>query len=179
VPLDLDRSGTFYVGEGGTGTLDITAVDRSVARLMHTLATSPAPQARRRSTAPAQPGPTATTCTWVTTARARSTSPAADRSAAGVGFSHTTRTSTGRVTVDGPGSSWTNSNGLSVGFDGPGTLDITNGGRVSNSYARLAKGPARRAQPRSTVPARPGLAPAGWTWVAMATACSASLMVAW
>ncbi len=39
--------------------------------------------------------------------------------------------STGTVTVDGAGSSWTNS-GLVVGFRGTGTLTIQNGGAVSN-----------------------------------------------
>ena len=41
--------------------------------------------------------------------------------------------STGIVTVDGAGSSWTNSGGLFVGFSGTGTLTIQNGGTVSSS----------------------------------------------
>jgi T5SS/PEP-CTERM-associated repeat protein len=40
--------------------------------------------------------------------------------------------STGEVTVDGAGSTWTNSRFLSVGYSGSGTLNITNGGVVSN-----------------------------------------------
>ena len=38
--------------------------------------------------------------------------------------------STGEVTVDGAGSTWTNSQGLTVGYLGNGKLDITNGGNV-------------------------------------------------
>jgi T5SS/PEP-CTERM-associated repeat protein/autotransporter-associated beta strand protein len=38
---------------------------------------------------------------------------------------------TGAVTVDGAGSTWTSSNTLTVGDSGPGTLGITNGGKVS------------------------------------------------
>ncbi|MCD4824621.1 MAG: PEP-CTERM sorting domain-containing protein [Phycisphaerae bacterium] len=38
--------------------------------------------------------------------------------------------STGTVTVDGPGSTWTPSYGLTVGASGSGTLNITNGGEV-------------------------------------------------
>jgi len=41
--------------------------------------------------------------------------------------------STGAVTVDGPGSTWTSSNPLAVGYEGCGTLTITGGGAV-NSY---------------------------------------------
>ena len=40
--------------------------------------------------------------------------------------------STGAVTVDGAGSSWTNSGSLYVGSGGSGTLTIRNGGAVSN-----------------------------------------------
>jgi outer membrane autotransporter protein len=42
--------------------------------------------------------------------------------------------STGTVTVDGAGSTWANSSYLSVGFDGSGTLSITNGGAVSSGF---------------------------------------------
>ena len=38
---------------------------------------------------------------------------------------------TGTVTVDGAGSSWTNSGSLFVGYSGTGTLTIANGGAVS------------------------------------------------
>ncbi len=41
--------------------------------------------------------------------------------------------STGRVTVDGVGSTWTNRNDLWVGYDGNGTLAITGGGSVTNN----------------------------------------------
>ena len=40
---------------------------------------------------------------------------------------------TGMVTVDGTGSTWTNSNFLWVGASGTGTLNITNGGQVTGS----------------------------------------------
>ncbi|MCK4624708.1 MAG: PEP-CTERM sorting domain-containing protein, partial [Phycisphaerae bacterium] len=40
---------------------------------------------------------------------------------------------TGEVTVDGNGSTWTNSGDLIVGCEGQGTLNITNGGVVSNT----------------------------------------------
>ena len=43
------------------------------------------------------------------------------------------------MTVDGTGSSWTNSN-LNVGLDGSGTLQITNGGTVSDSTGTVAYG---------------------------------------
>jgi len=45
--------------------------------------------------------------------------------------------STGKVTVDGPGSMWTKSSGLYVGVRGSGTLNITGGGTVSNSGGRI------------------------------------------
>ena len=38
---------------------------------------------------------------------------------------------TGMVTVDGKGSTWTNSGSLDVGYGGSGTLNITNGGQVN------------------------------------------------
>ncbi len=40
--------------------------------------------------------------------------------------------STGTVTVDGAGSTWTNAGGLGVGVQGAGTLTVSNGGAVSN-----------------------------------------------
>jgi T5SS/PEP-CTERM-associated repeat protein len=51
--------------------------------------------------------------------------------------------SVGVVTVDGPNSKWTNGGGLYdsgslyVGFYGSGTLNVTNGGSVSNSYGYI------------------------------------------
>jgi T5SS/PEP-CTERM-associated repeat protein len=45
--------------------------------------------------------------------------------------------STGTVTVDGAGSSWTNSSDLLVGDSGAGTLTIQNGGKVSNVVGYL------------------------------------------
>ena len=42
--------------------------------------------------------------------------------------------STGEVTVEGAGSTWTNSRFLFVGNEGSGTMNITNSGAVSNSY---------------------------------------------
>ena len=45
--------------------------------------------------------------------------------------------STGTATVDGTGSTWTNSGYLYIGNSGNGTLNITNGGKVSNSYGYL------------------------------------------
>jgi fibronectin-binding autotransporter adhesin len=51
--------------------------------------------------------------------------------------------STGVATVSGPGSSWTNGSfneyGLSVGNGGSGTLAITNGASVNNSYGAIGK----------------------------------------
>jgi T5SS/PEP-CTERM-associated repeat protein len=44
------------------------------------------------------------------------------------------------VTVDGVGSTWTNSGSLSVGRGGTGTLAITNGGRVSSSGSSIGYG---------------------------------------
>ena len=46
--------------------------------------------------------------------------------------------STGTATVDGAGSSWTNSGDFYVGHDGNGTLTISNGGAVSNASALSA-----------------------------------------
>ena len=43
--------------------------------------------------------------------------------------------STGSVTVDGTGSTWTSSGGLLVGNSGSGSLAITGGGQVSSTYA--------------------------------------------
>ena len=40
--------------------------------------------------------------------------------------------STGTVTVSGSGSTWNNSNSLYVGFNGTGSLTITDGGSVTN-----------------------------------------------
>ena len=48
--------------------------------------------------------------------------------------------STGMVTVDGVGSTWTNSDNLWVGYCGSGTLSISNGGTVSNRTGFLSKG---------------------------------------
>ena len=48
------------------------------------------------------------------------------------GFIGYKSSSLGEVTVDGPGSTWTNSNGLYVGHYGSGTLNITDGGAVSD-----------------------------------------------
>jgi T5SS/PEP-CTERM-associated repeat protein len=45
--------------------------------------------------------------------------------------------SKGVVTVDGPGSKWTNTDLLYVGEFGSGVLNITNGGEVENSEARI------------------------------------------
>lgn len=42
--------------------------------------------------------------------------------------------STGLATIDGAGSLWTNGNGFYVGFDGVGTLRLTNGGAISNGF---------------------------------------------
>src|SRR4029077_8447874 len=39
---------------------------------------------------------------------------------------------TGTATVDGQGSTWTNSGDLAVGYSGTGTLHIKNGAMVSN-----------------------------------------------
>lgn len=47
---------------------------------------------------------------------------------------------TGTVTVDGAGSSWTNTSNLNVGQFGNGTLTITNGGSVSSATAVIGNG---------------------------------------
>ena len=44
---------------------------------------------------------------------------------------------TGAATVDGAGSTWTNSCDLYVGDSGDGTLTIRNGGAVSNGIGSL------------------------------------------
>jgi T5SS/PEP-CTERM-associated repeat protein len=47
---------------------------------------------------------------------------------------------TGTATVDGAGSSWSNSADLSVGYSGAGTLTISNGGAVSNQSGHVGRG---------------------------------------
>ncbi len=50
--------------------------------------------------------------------------------------------STGKVTVDGVGSTWTNNGWLQIGrWDSSGTLNITNGATVSNSYGFIGGSP--------------------------------------
>ena len=44
--------------------------------------------------------------------------------------------STGVVTVDGAGSTWSNSGNLRVGFSGDGTLDVLNGASVTSGFFR-------------------------------------------
>ena len=48
--------------------------------------------------------------------------------------------STGAVTVDGNGSTWTNDGDLNVGFNGNGTLMIAGGGLVSNAWGYIGRG---------------------------------------
>ncbi|TFV73198.1 autotransporter domain-containing protein [Bradyrhizobium frederickii] len=47
---------------------------------------------------------------------------------------------TGTATVDGAGSSWSNSADLSVGYSGAGTLTIRNGGAVGNQSGHVGRG---------------------------------------
>ena len=47
--------------------------------------------------------------------------------------------STGTATVDGAGSSWTNSSDFYVGHNGNGTLTIRNGGAVSNVFGFVGR----------------------------------------
>jgi T5SS/PEP-CTERM-associated repeat protein/autotransporter-associated beta strand protein len=47
----------------------------------------------------------------------------------------------GTVTVDGAGSTWTNSSSLSVGLSGTATLNITGGGRVTNVGSSIGSSP--------------------------------------
>ena len=47
--------------------------------------------------------------------------------------------STGTATVDGAGSSWTNSSDFYVGHNGNGTLTISNGGAVSNVFGFVGR----------------------------------------
>ena len=49
--------------------------------------------------------------------------------------------SVGIVTVDGAGSTWTNSSSLSVGLLGTATLNITGGGRVTNVGSSIGSSP--------------------------------------
>lgn len=51
------------------------------------------------------------------------------------------RISSGSVLVDGAGSTWTNNSYLYVGEDGSGTLRITHGGTVSNTFGIVGVGP--------------------------------------
>lgn len=45
--------------------------------------------------------------------------------------------SVGEVTVDGAGSTWTNSGRLTVGERGSGTVTVSNGGKVFNEWGRV------------------------------------------
>lgn len=56
-----------------------------------------------------------------------------------VGYIGVNTGSTGTVTVDGSGSTWTNSDDLYAGYNGTGTLNITNGGSVSNTVGYVGK----------------------------------------
>ena len=47
--------------------------------------------------------------------------------------------SSGTATVDGPGSTWTNTSSLSVGDSGSAGLSITNGGIISNFYGYIGR----------------------------------------
>ena len=47
--------------------------------------------------------------------------------------------SSGTATVDGAGSTWTNSSDFYVGHNGNGTLTISNGGAVSNGYGFIGR----------------------------------------
>ena len=53
--------------------------------------------------------------------------------------------STSAATVDGPGSTWTSSADLYVGYAGSGTLTIVNGGTVNNSAGRIGVNSGRPA----------------------------------
>ncbi len=46
----------------------------------------------------------------------------------------------GTATVDGTGSTWTNSGNLIIGYEGGGMLNVTNGGTVSNEYGCIGFG---------------------------------------
>ena len=54
-------------------------------------------------------------------------------SVSGPGYIGNNSGSTGAVTVDGTGSTWTNTSYLYIGYGGSGTLSITHGGRVSST----------------------------------------------
>ena len=62
------------------------------------------------------------------------------------------------VTVDGSGSTWTNTGTLSIGYNGPTTLSITNGGSVTSGNAIII---ARRDFGGATLVRVDG---AGWFW---------------
>lgn len=50
--------------------------------------------------------------------------------------------SAGAVTIDGAGSTWTNANGLYIGFGGTGVLTVSNGGSMQNgSFANVGFSP--------------------------------------
>jgi T5SS/PEP-CTERM-associated repeat protein/autotransporter-associated beta strand protein len=65
--------------------------------------------------------------------------------------------SVGNVTVDGAGSTWTNSSSLSVGLLGTATMNITGGGRVTNAGSSIGSSPGSKGT--ATVSG------AGSTWV--------------
>ncbi|HET7924341.1 MAG TPA: hypothetical protein VFL30_05545 [Rhodanobacteraceae bacterium] len=60
----------------------------------------------------------------------------------GFGYLSWAAASTSTATIDGAGSTWTNANGLYVGFGGTGSLTITNGGTMQNgTFANVGFSP--------------------------------------
>ncbi len=60
----------------------------------------------------------------------------------GFGYVASAAASTSTATIDGAGSTWTNANGLYIGFGGAGTLAITNGGTMQNgTFANVGFSP--------------------------------------
>ncbi len=64
------------------------------------------------------------------------------------------------MTVDGVGSTWTNTSFLGVGNDGNGMLNILNGGMVGNADGFIGFGSTGLARLRSTALALSGSTPA-------------------
>ena len=81
--------------------------------------------------APARPGPTVATFTSAITADGTLSITNGGSVSNATGYIGYYSGSSGMVTVDGAGSTWTNSGDLYVGNHGSGTLSISNGGSVS------------------------------------------------
>jgi outer membrane autotransporter protein len=134
------NSGNLYVGNAGAGTLDITdggAVNNTTGLIGYdstgtgavTVDGAGSTWTNRSSLVVGESGTGTLDITNGGTV-----------SNTNSGYIGNSSTGTGAATVDGADSAWTNSGALNVGSSGTGTLEITDGGAVSNTSAVLGYG---------------------------------------